>query len=185
MTSDTAINVHFNQDGGSVIWKLPKSFPITSGESEFSLNVLTHNFGFGTNDTVTITATVMDGTGYEVNADYDPVEVIVMKRAVTATSDTRISVATNAVSAILQVINGNSASSDEVIPFTISIYSDLTEIQEGEVATFQLRSTPIPQSNLTVYVAVEEIDQVFKYFKSLSYICKRTRNCYFGVSIYQ
>ena len=83
-----------------------------------------------------------------------------LKRAVTATSDTRISVAQNAVGAILQVINGNSASSEEVIPFTISIYSDLTEIQEGEVATFQLRSTPVPQSNLTVYVAVEEIDQV-------------------------
>ena len=160
VTSDTAINLHFNQDGGSAIWKLPKSFPITSGESEFSFNVLTHNFGFGTNDSVTITATVMDGTGYEVNADYAPVEVIVMKRAVTATSDTRISVATNAVSAILQVINDNSASSEEVIPFTISIYSDQTEIQEGEVATFQLRSTPVPQSNLTVYVAVEEIDQV-------------------------
>ena len=102
----------------------------------------------------------MDGTGYNVSADYDPAEVTVMKRAVTATSDTRISVAQNAVGAILQVINGNSASSEEVIPFTISIYSDLTEIQEGEVATFQLRSTPVPQSSLTVYVAVEEIDQV-------------------------
>ena len=162
--SNTPINIEFSQAGGSVIWKLPKSFPIASGESEFSFNVLTHNFGFGTNDTVTITATVMDGTGYRVSADYGPAEVTVMKRAVTATSDSRISVAQSAVSAILQAINGNSNSPSQgnlgAIRPTISIHSEQTEIQEGEVALFQLRSSPAPQSTLTIVVAVEETDQI-------------------------
>ena len=79
MQSNISINIQFNQDGVSVIWKLPKSFAIASGESEYSFSVLTHNFGFGTNDTVTISATVMDGNGYEVSADYGPAEVTVIE----------------------------------------------------------------------------------------------------------
>ena len=109
LDSNTPITIQFSQAGGSIIWKLPKSFPINAGERDYWFSVLTHNFGFGTNDSVTITATVTDGTGYNVSADYGPAEVTVMKRAVTATSDARISIAESAVGAILQVINGNSS----------------------------------------------------------------------------
>ena len=164
MDSDTSINIKFEQSGGSVIWKLPKTFPIKASERDNWFIVLTHNYGFGTNDAVTITATVMGGTGYEINADYEPAVVTVMRRAVTATSDTRISVAQSAVGAILQVINGSSNSPSQgnsgTIKPTISIYSELAEIQEGEVIVFQLRSSPAPQSILTIAIAVEEIDQV-------------------------
>ena len=136
------LNYEVSQTGNFILWRVKNSINLNTQGSDTTLTIKTHNDEIRESNG-SISVKILAGPGYQPGArDSATLTVKDNDQSAPSTPQSRISIAHSAVNAILNLNRENSpAQSSSVVIPTISIHSIKNEIQEGEVAEFQLHAS--------------------------------------------
>ena len=135
-----------------IMWRAPSSIRLVENTSRAEFTIQTNQFYSNENTTKNFIARVEKGNNYLVDNNKKSTIVPIMRTSQTSDDrESRISVAEVAVTAILDSFQANSpVQSSRVVVPTIAIHSVTSEIQEGEVAEFQLHASVSLNSEIFV-----------------------------------
>ncbi len=152
------VNLSVTSEGNFQSWRFPRSVKITGDTTLVRINTIDDGID---EKSGSIMATINQNRDlYNLGEKRSDTITIVDDPEITNPTDTRNSIATAAVQAILQVQSTNSPSvqnmefNQDLIRPKVSVYGLTTTIDEGDIAQFQIVAETISSQNIVIHIHV-------------------------------
>ena len=160
------VNLSISKASELLIWRIPNSVRLDQNNREMMFTLQTKKFFIASNIPKELTVTIESGESYQPSNEKDLVSATVPINKTgepDEEDDSRVSVAQAAVNALLALQGTNSppeSSGTNPPPPIITIYAITEEIQEGEIAIFQLDTSIVSHRETVIHLVIEPNEKV-------------------------
>ena len=159
------VGINYRESEDQIMWRIPRKVTLDSVNQSVQFQVQTKRRYSAENEVVDFNAAIIESQGnYTISSTNGVATVPVSETGglLTAGDESRISVAEVAVDAIFDLINNpnSSQSSSSLIIPRLSIFSESSEIQEGQLATFRIVTDLQISSPILVYLEFDQFGNI-------------------------
>ena len=158
------VGINYRESEDQIMWRIPRKVTLDSVNQSVQFQVQTKRRYSAENEVVDFNAAIESQGNYTISSTNGVATVPVSETGglLTAGDESRISVAEVAVDAIFDLINNpnSSQSSSSLIIPRLSIFSESSEIQEGQLATFRIVTDVQISSPILVYLEFDQFGNI-------------------------
>ena len=164
LISPLEVGIAYPESEDQIMWRIPRSVTLDTSSRRTQFQIQTKKRYSADNSLLEFTAEIGSSVNYNISPTAGEDSVQLTKTGEPSDdSDVSLAVAEVAVNSILNLVNSSTNSpasfSSPIIP-RLSIFTEMSEVQEGEIAIFRIESDLQLKSPVIVYLEFDQIGNI-------------------------